>query len=49
MRSTWLGVGQYVMAYVTPERFQNRRFLERVQRYARHNVISTLPSTRLIA
>ena len=37
-----LGVGQYLMAYVTPERFQNRRFLERVQRYARHNVISTI-------
>lgn len=37
-----LGVGQYLMAYVTPERFQNMRFLERVQRYARHNVISTI-------
>lgn len=37
-----IGRGQYFMSFVSPERFQNKKFRDRIQYYARTNIISLI-------
>ncbi|WP_410501887.1 RecQ family ATP-dependent DNA helicase [Exiguobacterium acetylicum] len=37
-----IGRGQYFMNFVSPERFQNKKFRDRLQYYARTNIISLI-------